>query len=184
MSFKKDDKVTFVIEDIGTGGEGIGKVDGYTLFVKDAIIGDKIEAKIIKAKKNYGYARLEKIIEASSDRVTPACPVARQCGGCQIQQMSYEAQLRFKEKLVDDNLKRIGKIEGYEFFPAIGMEEPFRYSTVSGWNCQRWKHCDGLLCRKNSFYYLMYRLQDWCCREPVYSCCDKELDGVQRCCTI
>ena len=57
MSFKKDDKVTFVIEDIGTGGEGIGKVDGYTLFVKDAIIGDKIEAKIIKAKKNYGYAR-------------------------------------------------------------------------------------------------------------------------------
>ena len=67
MSFKKDDKVTFVIEDIGTGGEGIGKVDGYTLFVKDAIIGDKIEAKIIKAKKNYGYARLEKIIEASSD---------------------------------------------------------------------------------------------------------------------
>ncbi len=127
MSFKKDDKVTFVIEDIGTGGEGIGKVDGYTLFVKDAIIGDKIEAKIIKAKKNYGYARLEKIIEASSDRVTPACPVARQCGGCQIQQMSYEAQLRFKEKLVDDNLKRIGKIEGYEFFPAIGMEEPFRY---------------------------------------------------------
>ena len=127
MSFKKDDKVTFVIEDIGTGGEGIGKVDGYTLFVKDAIIGDKIEAKIIKAKKNYGYARLEKIIEASSDRVTPACPVARQCGGCQIQQMSYQAQLRFKEKLVDDNLKRIGKIEGYEFFPAIGMEEPFRY---------------------------------------------------------
>ena len=104
MSFKKDDKVTFVIEDIGTGGEGIGKVDGYTLFVKDAIIGDKIEAKIIKAKKNYGYARLEKIIEASPDRVTPACPVARQCGGCQIQQMSYAAQLRFKEKLVDDNL--------------------------------------------------------------------------------
>lgn len=127
MSFKKDDKVTFVIEDIGTGGEGIGKVDGYTLFVKDAIIGDKIEAKIIKAKKNYGYARLEKIIEASPDRVTPVCPVARQCGGCQIQQMSYQAQLRFKEKLVDDNLKRIGKIGGYEYFPAIGMEEPYRY---------------------------------------------------------
>ena len=76
MSFKKDDKVTFVIEDIGTGGEGIGKVDGYTLFVKDAIIGDKIEAKIIKAQTNYGYARLEKIIDASSDSVTPACAVA------------------------------------------------------------------------------------------------------------
>ena len=67
MSFKKEDKVTFVIEDIGTGGEGIGKVDGYTLFVKDAIIGDKIEAKVIKAKKNYGYARLMKVLTPSSD---------------------------------------------------------------------------------------------------------------------
>ena len=77
MSFKKDDKVTFVIEDIGTGGEGIGKVDGYTLFVKDAIIGDKIEAKIIKAKKNYGYARLMNVLTPSEDRVEKVvCPMA------------------------------------------------------------------------------------------------------------
>src|SRR5574344_437376 len=112
MSFKKDDRVTLTIEDIGTGGEGIGKVDGYsyTLFIKDAIIGDKIEAKIIKAKKSYGYARLERLIEPSVDRVSPVCPVARQCGGCQIQEMSYEAQLKFKERLVEDNIKRIGKI--------------------------------------------------------------------------
>lgn len=127
MSFKKDDRVTLTIEDIGTGGEGIGKVDGYTLFIKDAIIGDKIEAKIIKAKKSYGYARLERLIEPSVDRVSPVCPVARQCGGCQIQEMSYEAQLKFKERLVEDNIKRIGKIDKFELCPIIGMEEPYRY---------------------------------------------------------
>lgn len=126
---KKDTKVTLTIEDIGTNGEGIGKCDGYTLFVKDSIIGDVIEAKIIKAKKNYGYARLEKILVPSKDRVTPKCQVARQCGGCQIQQMSYDSQLRFKEKLVRDNLLRIGGLDlsDVEFFPCIGMDYPYNY---------------------------------------------------------
>ena len=123
----KNDIVTVEITDIGVSGEGIGHVDGYTLFIKDAVIGDVVEAKVMKAKKNYGYARLMKVITPSEYRVEPKCAFARRCGGCQIQQMSYQAQLRFKEKLVDDNLKRIGKIGGYEYFPAIGMEEPFRY---------------------------------------------------------
>lgn len=127
MDYKKDDRVTLTINDIGTDGEGIGKVDGYTLFVKDAIIGDVIEAKIIKAKKNYGYARLESIITPSKDRVKPDCSVARQCGGCQIQQMSYESQLRFKEKLVKDNICRIGGLTDYEYLPIIGMEIPYHY---------------------------------------------------------
>ena len=82
---KKNDVVRLKIDDIGVNGEGIGKVDGYTLFVKDTVIGDFIEAKIMKAKKSYGYARLMQILEASPDRVEAKCPVARQCGGCQIQ---------------------------------------------------------------------------------------------------
>lgn len=127
MTPKKDDYVTLTIKDIGTGGEGIGSVDGYTLFVKDAVIGDVISAKVIKAKKNYGYARLDKIITPSEDRVTPECDVARQCGGCQIQQMSYDAQLRFKEKLVKDNVERIGGIKDYKMCPVIGMENPYNY---------------------------------------------------------
>lgn len=127
MALKKDDCVTLAIKDIGTGGEGIGSVDGYTLFVKDAIIGDVIEAKVIKAKKNYGYGRLIKIITPSEDRVEPKCPVARQCGGCQIQEMSYEAQLRYKEKLVRDNLERIGGLTDFEIYPVIGMDEPYHY---------------------------------------------------------
>ncbi|MBQ4283622.1 MAG: 23S rRNA (uracil(1939)-C(5))-methyltransferase RlmD [Lachnospira sp.] len=126
---KKDDVVVLTIEDIGTGGEGIGKVDGYTLFVKDAVIGDVVEAKVIKAKKSYGYGRLINIVTPSDKRVEPRCPVARQCGGCQIQQMSYTAQLEYKQKLVGDNLSRIGGLsEGtYEMCPIIGMEKPYNY---------------------------------------------------------
>jgi 23S rRNA (uracil1939-C5)-methyltransferase len=124
---KKDDQVTIEIEDIGTDGAGIGKADGYTLFVKDAVIGDIIKAKVIKAKKTYGYARLMEIITPSKDRVEPVCPVARQCGGCQIQQMSYSAQLKYKQKLVRDNLARIGGITDCEVLPVIGMENPFNY---------------------------------------------------------
>ena len=100
MSYSKNDCVELTIEDIGVSGEGIGKVDGYTLFVKDTVIGDVVRVKIMKAKKNYGYARLMDIIKPSKDRVEPACPIARQCGGCQIQAMNYNAQLKYKQKLV------------------------------------------------------------------------------------
>ena len=127
MGFNKNDTVRLIITDIGTNGEGIGRVDGYTLFIKDAIIGDEVEAKIIKAKKNYGYARLMNIITPSKDRIEPVCPVARQCGGCQIQEMDYQAQLRFKQELVKNNIERIGHISDYQMMPVIGMDEPFHY---------------------------------------------------------
>lgn len=119
--------MTLHIEDIGTGGEGIGKADGFTFFVKDAIVGDVIEAKIMKLKKNYGYARLMKVLTPSKDRVEPKCPVARQCGGCQIQEMRYEAQLAFKQKMVQSNLERIGGLSDFEMYPVIGMETPYAY---------------------------------------------------------
>lgn len=81
---KKNDVVTVEVTDIGIGGEGIGKVDGYTLFIKDAVIGDTVEVKVMKAKKNYGYARLMRIVKESAFRVSARCPEARRCGGCQI----------------------------------------------------------------------------------------------------
>lgn len=127
MSLNKNDIVKLTITDIGTSGEGIGRVDGYTLFVKDTIIGDEVEVKVIKAKKNYGYGKLINIINPSKDRVTPVCPVARQCGGCQIQEMDYNAQLRFKQELVKNNIERIGHITDYEMSPIIGMDTPFHY---------------------------------------------------------
>lgn len=129
---QKNDMVVVTIEDIGTGGEGIGKVDGYTLFIKDAVIGDVVEAKVMKAKKHYGYARLEKIITPSEYRVeNPVCPMARRCGGCQIQEMSYDRQLEFKHNKVKGNLMRIGEVPE-EFLeqtmePIVGMDDPFHY---------------------------------------------------------
>lgn len=131
MEYKKNDILTVTIEDIGNDGEGIGKVNGYTLFIKDAVIGDTVSCKIMKAKKNYAYARLEKIIKPSAIRTEPLCKYHRQCGGCQIQAMSYEAQLAFKQKKIRNNLVRIGGFEP-EFIdgimePMVGMETPFYY---------------------------------------------------------
>lgn len=125
--YKKDDKVTLTITDMGTGGEGIGRTEDYTVFVKDTIVGDVVEAKIIKAKKNYAYGRLLSVLKPSPDRVEPRCPVARACGGCSLQHMDYRAQLRWKEKLVRGNLEHIGGITDYELLPIIGMDNPYNY---------------------------------------------------------
>ena len=127
MEFRKNDMVTLEIEDCGTDGEGIGKADGFTVFVKDAVIGDRVRAKIIKAKKHYGYGRLMEILRPSAYRVEPKCPIARQCGGCQLQALSYEQQLAFKEKKVRGNLERIGGFSALPMEPIIGMEEPYHY---------------------------------------------------------
>ena len=107
MEYKKNDLLTVKIEDIGTDGEGIGKIDGFTLFIKDAVIGDTVLAKIMKSKKHYAYARLEKVITPSPFRVQPKCEYHRQCGGCQIQVLSYEEQLAFKQQKIRNNLIRI-----------------------------------------------------------------------------
>ena len=126
---KKDDIIQLKIKDIGSDGAGIGKVDGCAIFVKDAVIGDTVRAKIMKMKKSYGYARLTEILEASPFRVQPVCPVAKQCGGCQIQEMDYQQQLIFKENKVLNNLMRIGGFtrEEIPMEPIVGMEEPWHY---------------------------------------------------------
>lgn len=128
---QKNDIVPITIEDMGMNGEGIGKSGHYTLFVKDAIVGDKIMARITKAKKNYAYARVEKILSPSKDRITPPCPVAGPCGGCQLQSLSYERQLEFKYNKVRQDLLRIGKVPEEVLDTVMenirGMEQPFRY---------------------------------------------------------
>ena len=111
MEIKKNDKFTVTIEDMGEDGAGIGRVDGYIWFVKDALIGDTIEASAMKMKKNYGFARLVRVITPAKGRVEAKCPVARACGGCQLQELDYKEQLKFKEKKVYNHLKRIGGME-------------------------------------------------------------------------
>lgn len=131
MTFQKNQIYTVKIEDIGTEGEGIGKVDGFSLFVKDALPGDVARVRLTKVKKTYAYARLEEVLTPSPDRVDAPCPFHRQCGGCQIQALSYEKQLAFKQSKVENNLIRIGgfpaeMIKGI-MEPVIGMEEPWHY---------------------------------------------------------
>ena len=128
---KKNDLVQIKIEDIGSEGEGIGKVDGLTLFIKDAIVGDYVEARIVKMKKNYGYARVDKIIQSSIHRVEPKCSYHKQCGGCQIQALEYKKQLEYKSNKVKQNFIRLGNFHAnvmdQVLEPIIGMEEPFHY---------------------------------------------------------
>ena len=131
---QKNDIVKLEITDIGVGGEGIGKVDGYTLFVKDAIIEDVIEAKVMKAKKNYGYAKLLDILTPSEGREKhPGCAIARKCGGCQIQEMKYDWQLRFKEEKVRGALTRLGEVPeelldmASVYLEIIFLGAPFTY---------------------------------------------------------
>ena len=131
MAYEKNDLVTVTIEDVGMEGEGIGKIDGFPLFIKDAVVGDTVEAKIIKSKKNYAYARVEKVVTPSPFRVEPPCKSHRQCGGCQIQALSYDRQLAFKQDKVRNNLLRIGGFSEAEvdrvMEPVVGMENPLRY---------------------------------------------------------
>ncbi len=131
MTIRKNDTFDLVITDMSEDGSGIGKFDGFTWFVKDAVIGDEITAKAVKVKKSYGYARLMNVITPSPDRVTPACPVAKRCGGCQLQAMSYEKQLGFKEDKLLNDLKRIGGFTDIPFGGMTGMDDPWRYRNKS-----------------------------------------------------
>ncbi len=129
--YKKDDLVEVNILDMGMDGEGIGKVEGFTFFIKDAVPGDVVQAKIMKVKKGYAYARLMTLVSPSKDRVEPKCAFHKQCGGCQIQALSYEKQLELKQKKVFDHLTRIGGFDS-EFItsimePVVGMQNPWRY---------------------------------------------------------
>lgn len=127
MEYRKNDLVTLEIEDCGIDGEGIGKADGFTVFVKDAVIGDTVTAKIMKSKKHYGYGKLIEILKPSPYRVEPKCAFARQCGGCQLQALSYEQQLVFKTNKVKGHLERIGGFKDLPMEPIIGMDEPYHY---------------------------------------------------------
>lgn len=128
---KKNDLVEITIEDIGSNGEGIGKYQGYTLFVKDTTVGDRAIVKVMKANKNYGYARLMELVKPSQYRVEPRCPIAAQCGGCQLQHMDYAKQLEYKENKVRNCLTRIGGFQEFNMEPIVGMEEPYYYRNKS-----------------------------------------------------
>ena len=109
-SYKKNELIILEITDLTEEGQGVGKKDGLVFFVKDSVMGDVVEARILKVKKNYAYAKVEKLLEASPYRITPLCPVAGKCGGCQLQHLSYEKELAWKEDRIAQSLIRIAGI--------------------------------------------------------------------------
>ena len=114
QSFQKNDLIMLEITDLTEEGQGVGKKDGLVFFVKDSVMGDKVEARILKVKKNYAYAKVENLLEASPYRIAPLCPVAGKCGGCQLQHLSYEKELAWKEDRIAQSLIRIAGLSPEE----------------------------------------------------------------------
>ncbi|MBQ3061250.1 MAG: 23S rRNA (uracil(1939)-C(5))-methyltransferase RlmD [Lachnospiraceae bacterium] len=125
----KNDLIELSIEDYGNEGEGVAKHEGFPLFINGALKGEKILAKVTKTGKSYGYARVEKVLEASPHRVEPKCQSFKRCGGCSLLHMDYETQLEYKQSKVVNCLKRIGGVENAKEImePIIGMEDPYYY---------------------------------------------------------
>ncbi|WP_125154024.1 23S rRNA (uracil(1939)-C(5))-methyltransferase RlmD [Clostridium rectalis] len=120
----KDYKIK--ITGMGYSGEGVGKIDEFTIFVPGAIKNEYVEIKIVKVNKRFAFGKLIKIIEPSEFREKPICPIYNRCGGCQIQHMKYEEQLDFKTKRVEDSIRRIGTLD-IKVNKTMGMKDPYRY---------------------------------------------------------
>ena len=127
---KKNDRQTVYIEDLTHDGNGVAKIDGYPLFIQGALPGETAEIHVIKTLKNYGFAKVMNILEKSPDRVEAPCVYFSQCGGCQLQHLSYEGQLKWKQNMVANVMKRLGKIDA-PVHPVKGMEEPWHYRNKS-----------------------------------------------------
>ncbi|MFE6169162.1 23S rRNA (uracil(1939)-C(5))-methyltransferase RlmD [Viridibacillus arvi] len=123
---KKNDRLTVYIEDLTHDGAGVAKIDGYPLFIQGGLPDETAEVHVLKTLKNYGFAKIINITEPSPDRVAAPCPVFAQCGGCQLQHLSYEGQLKWKEKMVRNVMTRIGKIDA-PVLSVKGMDNPWNY---------------------------------------------------------
>ena len=128
---KKNDIVALTIEDITGQGSGIGRIDGMAVFVPLTAIGDIINARILKVKKNYAYAKIENIITPSQSRITPDCGCYTKCGGCVFRHISYEEELKIKHRRVYDAVTRIGKIENFKMNDIVGAKNPNEYRNKS-----------------------------------------------------
>ncbi|MGM8213413.1 23S rRNA (uracil(1939)-C(5))-methyltransferase RlmD [Virgibacillus sp. W0430] len=124
---KKNETITLQFEDLTHEGNGVGKIDGYPLFVPYALPGEKAIVKVIKVNKKFGFGKLIEIKQASPHRVKPPCDVFYKCGGCQIQHMSYNMQLVMKQNQVKNVMKKIAHLDDVPVHSVIGMEDPWRY---------------------------------------------------------
>lgn len=134
-------EIEVTVHGLGSSGEGVARYEGLTIFVPGGAPGDRLLARVQEVKRNYARAALVQVLEPSPDRVTPVCPVAGECGGCPLQHIAYEAQLRLKRQQVVDALERLGKLSGVTVHPTLGMAEPWEYRNKAqfpvGWRAGR-----------------------------------------------
>ena len=131
LPVQKNDRITVHIEDLTHDGAGVAKVDGYPLFIVGALPGETAEIHVMKTLKSYGFGKLIEVITPSEHRVAPPCHVFDICGGCQVQHLSYEGQLLWKQQMVKNAMTRIGKLPNVPVHPVKGMDNPWRYRNKS-----------------------------------------------------
>ena len=124
---KKNETVTLTFEDLTHEGNGVGKINGYPLFVPYGLPGEEATVKVVKVNKNFGYGKLLDVKRASPDRVEPPCNVFYKCGGCQIQHLRYEKQLEMKQNQVKSVMHKMAHLDDVPVHPTIGMDDPWRY---------------------------------------------------------
>ena len=155
MSLKIADKITLNIHDLAFGGEGVGRIDDFVVFVPFVIVGETVEVEITEVKKNFARAKLLRVEKPAPERVTPECRYFTQCGGCQYQHIEYAAQLRFKHKQVADLFERFGKISRELVAPVIPCPSPYGYRNRimirSQWNGPAKKLVIGFIRADNNF---------------------------------
>lgn len=127
IDIKKNDDYIIDVAGMTHEGQGVGRINNFTVFVDGALKGETVQIKVIKINKNYAVGKLLKVVVPSASRVEPFCSAYKRCGGCSLQHMSYDAQLDFKTETVRENLKRIGKLEDVVVHGTLGMKDAFRY---------------------------------------------------------
>lgn len=127
LPVRRGQEVTLEITDLASNGEGVGRYQGFTVFVPGALPGERVKAGVISVQKSYARALVQEVLASAPGRALPACPVYPECGGCQLQHLSYQEQLSFKQQVVERALKYIGKLENVEVYPTLGMDRPWAY---------------------------------------------------------
>ena len=124
---KRGEVLSLTIDDLAFGGEGVGRADGYVVFVPGGLPGDRLQVRLVQVRSRFGRGIIETVLEPSPQRVEAPCPYFGRCGGCRLQHVAYPAQLAFKSKQVADALERLGGLRDVPLRPIIGAEETFGY---------------------------------------------------------
>jgi tRNA/tmRNA/rRNA uracil-C5-methylase (TrmA/RlmC/RlmD family) len=155
VSLKIGDKINLTIHDLAFGGEGVGRIDEFVVFVPFVIVGETVEAEITEVKKNFARAKLLRVEKPAPERVMPECRYFGACGGCQYQHIDYAAQLRFKHKQIADLFERVGKISRAVIAPVLPCPSPYGYRNRimirSQWNGPAKKLVVGFIGINNKF---------------------------------